>query len=195
MTLEEAINKASIILPQHKEDLISCLEHYPFRLAEWLYQREIVDPEALFQGDIVHDIPVCFIDEEGDAVKGIHTVSLISNTCDMELGREESIVVAPIVSFAELMESMPDKKSAIGLITSIKVNEIFSYFYLPRMGSLPEGYIDFSKMVSVNSDYLNKKKGDFPDKCVLSFSQKGYYLFLIKFTFFIARMESELERD
>ncbi len=46
------------------------------------------------------------------------------------------------------MGATPNKDSVAGLILSIKANEIISCFYLPPINSLPERYIDFSKMAS-----------------------------------------------
>ena len=37
------------------------------------------NPNSLYQGDILLDLPVCFVNEAGDVVKGIDYVVTISN--------------------------------------------------------------------------------------------------------------------
>ncbi|MGO9377893.1 MAG: hypothetical protein ACLP29_04990 [Dissulfurispiraceae bacterium] len=57
-------------------------------------------------------------------------------------------MASPVISSDDLMGATPNKDSVAGLILSIKANEIISCFYLPPINSLPERYIDFSKMAS-----------------------------------------------
>lgn len=195
MTLEEAISKSTIILPEHREQLSKCLKTFPAGLEKWLYRESVVDHASLYQGDILLDIPTCFIDEDGDPVKGTSAIAMISNTCDMQDGREESILASPIVAIEDLVQASPETDKVEGLIRAIKSNRIFSYFYLPRRSAFPESYIDFSKTLSLNSTYMNTVKRKQPEVCALSLSQTGFYLLLIKLTYFLARMELGSKRD
>lgn len=189
-SLQEAIQKSTVILPGHQKELIQCLNEFPYGLDKWLYRTSVVDAQVLYQADIVTDVPTCFINANGKPAKGIDIVCLISATCDIQDSRKEFIVVAPIVPFHELKAGATDVKQAESRIDDIRKNKVFSYFYLPKQNSLPEGFIDYTRMVAVNSRYVNEIKKTKPDRCILSLSQTGYYLFLIKLTYYLARMES-----
>lgn len=127
-----------------------------------------------------------YMDEDGDVVKGDDVVALISNTCDMQPARQDFIIASPIVSFDELEG---DAAAIESLRADIRRNKIFRYFYLPAQNDFPESFIDFSKMVSISSPFLNGIKQNSPQQCILSLSQNGFYFFLIKLTFHLARME------
>lgn len=192
MTLEDAIHQANIILPEHKEAFIKQLKKFPYGIEKWLYHDSLVVPYSLHQGDILLNLPTCFIDEDGDIVEGRDFVALISNTCDMQPGRRDFVIISPIVSFDEYKEHLivHTKKDVENVLMDIQKNRIFSFFYLPLKGTLPESFIDFSRMVSISSTYVNNIKNSLPEKCLLSLSPYGFYLFLIKLTFHLARMET-----
>jgi len=189
MTLDDAINNAALILPEHKAEFTKYLEKLPDGIDKWLYLGNIADAASVYQGDILLDIPVCLIDDDGNAIAGRDIVALISNTCDMQSARQEFVTVCPIVTFDELRQNIESQKLD-ALLHDIKNNRIFRYFYLPPNGGFPEGYIDFSRMVSISSLYLNDIKRSKPQQCILSLSHYGYYFFLVKLTFHLARMET-----
>lgn len=192
MSLEEAINNSSIILPEHRAELTRYLDMFPDGVEDWLYHSEIVNPESLIQGDIILNIPVCFIDDSGDVLSGQDIVALISHSCDMQRERQDFIIIAPVVTFNEyksLTNYENNKQSIDSLIADIRANKVFRYFYLPPKNGLPESFIDFSRMVSISSAFINSIKTNHSEDCILSLSQYGYYLFLIKLTFHLARME------
>lgn len=189
-SLPEAIRNSTVILPEHHDELIECLQDFPLGLEKWLYRPRVVDTESLYQADIIIEVPTCFINEEGTPVKGVDVVCLVSATCDMQDSRKEFIVTAPIIPFHELLAFAPDKEKAANSIDEMRNNRVFSYFYLPEHNGLPEGIIDFTRMVAVSSRHLNKIKRTSPNHCLLSLSQLGYYLFLIKLTYYLARMET-----
>jgi hypothetical protein len=189
-SLQEAIRNSTVILPAHQNELIKCLENFPYGLEKWLYRTYIIDTQALYQADIIIEVPTCFINESGKPVRGVDIVCLISATCDMQDSRKEFIVTAPIVPFHELMAVAADKDQAAERIKEIRKNRVFSYFYLPKQNGLPGGFVDFTRMVAVSSRYLNGIKKTRPEYFILSLSQTGYYLFLIKLTYYLARMEA-----
>ncbi len=193
MTLEDAIAKAQLILPEHKKEFTSLLEKFPKNIDQWLY-RSPIDPASLYQGDILVDIPVCFIDDDGDTVKGIDYVAMISNTCDMQPARKETVLASPIVVINELADHLKavGNKGIDNKLEDIRSNNIFSFFYLPEHGNFPESFIDFSRMITITSDYINRI---YSGKRILSLSQYGFYLFLIKLTFHLARMEYPVSQN
>jgi hypothetical protein len=191
MTLEDAIHQANIILPEHKEEFIKQLKRFPYGIEKWLYRDSLVIPDSLYQGDILFNLPTCFIDEEGDIIEGEDFVALISNTCDMQPGRRDFVIISPIVPFDEYKEHLiHTKKDVENVLMDIRKNRIFGFFYLPPREMIPESFIDFSRMVSISSTYVNNIKISLPEKCLLSLSPYGFYLFLIKLTFHLARMET-----
>lgn len=190
MTLEEAIRETPIIRDRDKESLFKWLKKdFPAHIEKWLYA-DSTDAESLYQGDIVLDLPVCFIDEDGDIIGGNSVVSLVSNTCDMQPGRKDFILVSPIISVDEYSKGYEWIGADIeNHLADIRNNRIFSYFYLPQKGDFEESFIDFSQMITVHSDYLNNIKAEAPAKCKISLSRNGFYLFLIKLGYHFARME------
>lgn len=190
MTLDDAIHQANIILPEHKECFIKQLKKFPDGIEKWLYSESIIHSDSLCQGDILHNLPTCLIDEDGETIGAEDCVALISNICDMQPGRKEFVIVSPIVIFDEFKNSsISTGKEVTDLLYDIRKNRIFSYFYLPPKNNLPESFIDFSKMISVSNNYINKIKRNAPERFLLSLSPYGFYLFLIKLTFHLARME------
>jgi hypothetical protein len=189
MTLDDAIKNSTLILPEHKAEFTKYLEKLPDGIDKWLYLERIADPASVYQGDILLDIPVCLTDDDGNAVIGRDMVALISNTCDMQSDRQEFVTVCPIVSFDELRQNIENHKLET-LLHDVRNNRIFRYFYLPPGDDLPESYIDFSRMVSISSIYLNDIKTSKPQQCILSLSPYGFYFFLVKLTYHLARMET-----
>lgn len=193
MTFEEAIERSSIILPEHKNEFAALLAKFPADLEKWIY-RVPAESNSLFQSDILLEIPVCFIDEDGDTVQGIDTVTMISNTCDMQPDRKEFIIASPIIPITDFEEHLRSigETGIDTKLTDIRRNRIFSYFYLPQHEGFAESFIDFSRMVTINSHYINRV---FSGKRTLSLSQYGFYLFLIKLTYHLARMEYPLSQN
>ena len=191
MTLEDAIRETPIIRGRDKESLFKCLkDDFPRHIEKWLYADSITDSESLYQGDIVLNLPVCFIDEDGDIIGGSSVVSLISNTCDMQPGRKDFILVSPIILIKEYRKDYESIGADVeSRLTTIRNNRIFNYFYLPSKDDFEESFIDFSQAISIHSDYLNNIKTNAPDKCKVSLSRNGFYLFLIKLSYHFARME------
>lgn len=191
MTLEEALNETPIIKERDKESLLKCLkEDFPDHIEKWLYSESITNDVSLYQGDILRDIPICFIDEDGDPIEGKSFVSLASNTCDMQPKRQDFILVSPVIPIEEYKRDLESVGADVeSKISAIRKNRIFSHFYLPAKDDFDESFIDFSQIISVHSEYLNDVKTNKSEKCKLSLSQNGFYLFLIKLGYHFARME------
>ncbi|KJU86847.1 hypothetical protein MBAV_000961 [Candidatus Magnetobacterium bavaricum] len=179
MTLDDAIQRAQFIRPEHKGKLRECLEKlHPDCISKWLYgtHREY---DTLYQGDILKEIPVCFIDEDGDVISGTDYVAMISNTCDMQPNRKETIIVSPIVTLADYKEDLIENKvkNVDSKLEDIKKNKIISKFYLPHNGIFPESFVDFSSMVTVNSIFVNRV---YRDKELLSLISIWFLFFPYK---------------
>ena len=183
MTLDEVIQRAQAILPEHKKEFIKVLSDFPDGIEKWLFSPNVRDPESLYQGDIVLDLPTCYIDNDGDIVEGQDSVALISNTCDIQPERRDFLIVSPIITFDDYRKSFTLGKPNIGnSFTQIRKNLIFRFFYLSTTNDFPESFIDFSRMVSISNFYINSLKETKPEKFALTLSVYGFYLFLIKLT-------------
>ncbi|HSW62014.1 MAG TPA: hypothetical protein VLH56_01640 [Dissulfurispiraceae bacterium] len=193
MYLEEAINKATIIAEEQKADFFACLDRLPQDLDRWLYNPTILEEQSLNQGDILNNIPICFIEDDGDAYGGNFTVALMSTSCDMQPGRLPYVLAAPVVSLEELTQ-YKNKDTANQFAEQIKKNKIARYFFLPALNGLGDACIDFSQIVTISSNFMHKIKSEKPSNCVLSLSQKGYYFFLVKLMYFFARIETDPAR-
>lgn len=184
MSLAEAIQQAEFINPQHREGLNKVLNNeFPGEVEKWLYSRN-VDYNTLSQGDIINQIPVCFINKKGSVIKGVDTVALISNVCDMQPTRRDYISVSPIIPLDDVAAEISSN-----ILTDIRNYKIIRFFYLPSNGTFPESCIDLSRVVSISSFYINQLKEHQSSQFILSFSQYGHYLFLIKLTHHLARLE------
>lgn len=187
MDLHDLIEASPNILPGHKKELYTCLKSFPDGIEKWIYSSH-VNEESLYQGDILIDIPVCFVGDDGSTYSGCDPVAMISNSCDMQSGRNETVVASRIISLLDYEKNLQET-GAIDIpqqLRNIQLNKVFSYFYLPPANGFQEGFIDFSAMVTIRSDYINRK---YTEKRILSLSQNGFYLLLIKLTFHFARME------
>jgi hypothetical protein len=188
MELKELIEESPCILPGHKKEFFAYLRNdFPWGIEKWLYGTP-EDMGSLYQGDILVDVPVCRIDEDGDVVKATDRVAMISNTCDLQPARKETVIASLIFTFAdhEKFLRQNEERDVDRTLRNIRENNVFSYFYLPQSDDFPESFIDFSTMVTIDSYYMNST---YPEKRVLSLSPHGRYLLLIKLTFHLARVE------
>lgn len=187
MGLRELIEGSPCILPGHKAEFLAHLETFPDRIEEWLYGVPD-DMGSLYQGDIVVNMPVCLIDEDGDVIRASDCVAMISNSCDLQPGRRGNVVASLVLNLSEYENHLRanGEPGVHERLTNIRANLVYSYFYLPASNGFPESFIDFSTMVTINSDYMNST---YSSKRILSLSPYGFYLLLIKLTFHLARME------
>jgi len=194
MSLDEAIQRLKKILPEHLDEFQKVLEKLPNGIEQWLYSPKIKDLINLYQGDIVRDIATCYINKDGKTVYGSDTVALISNSCDMVPGRRDFIIVSPIISVENYIENAKKLKiNPDDTIYQVRKNQILRYFYLPPKGNLEESFIDFSRMVTISSSYLNNIKNENPENFIVSLSSHGHYFFLLKLNYHLSRTEDITE--
>jgi hypothetical protein len=195
-SLDDAINNAKLILPGHKKEFFEILKNFPNDIERWLFNESVADKESLYQGDIVLDLPVCFVWNNGKIKKGAKNVILVSNTCDMQPNRHNFIVVSPFIPIQKHKEKLsrisPNSPNKVeSNLADIRKNKVFSSFYIPANNCIEEGFIDFTQMISIGSSYLNEIKKGGTASCPISLSVNGRYLFLIKLLFHIARQKPQ----
>jgi hypothetical protein len=122
---------------------------------------------------------------------------VLNNTCDLPDGRVDFVTVAPIIDFGQFLEFEKHRRSMAsleGLAEAIRHNNKTELFYLPRFENFEHGglvLLHLACPVSANiyRGLLHEKKR------AASFSQIGFYFFLIKLTTHLARVESaDVER-
>jgi hypothetical protein len=142
--------------------------------------RESVDPNTLYQGDIISEFPFFIFEnsksirksgtnsfetdettnEEGRSLFAIEAkkqlVLILSQTCDIQ--RRSNIIICPIY---DLNEFIRDNTINADRARDIRSRKIQYWFYLPRNSTINESIADFQTMIyvprSVISEYINKR--------------------------------------
>ncbi|MHB8280581.1 MAG: hypothetical protein ACYDIA_23490 [Candidatus Humimicrobiaceae bacterium] len=151
----------------------------------------IYNKDTILQGDSYSDIKSIMILGDGKVVGANLNGMVMSNTCDVE--NDGYILIAPVYDFEYLLKLDPKIKSTI---YNIKKNLIYRYFYIPKCFGNSECVVDFSRICTYQKKYLYKKIQESTSKKLLSLTQLGYYLFILKLTIHLLRAESEIiDRD
>jgi len=125
-----------------------------------------VDPNILYQGDILEDFPFYILDkpqpvkkeEDGSfsmeqqttttdlQVVGSKTqrVILLSQTCDLQ--RRNNVMICPVHELAQFIE---DNTLNADSVKSIRDRKNYYFFYLPAFNGLPESIADLQTIIYV----------------------------------------------
>jgi hypothetical protein len=148
--------------------------------------------EQHLQGDILREFPFCVITgEEPPVVKPI-TVAVLNNTCDLQPNRSDFVNVSPVIDFAGLRESIQAKRSeasAKDFLRDVQNNNVAELFYVESCPTFDGAIIIMLDRISTARAEIYQKAVE-RDMRVASFTQNGFYLFLIKLTNFLARAET-----
>lgn len=153
--------------------------------------------EGKLQGDLLRDFPTVYLGKDEKVLSHRFTVMLLNNTCDLPEGRLDMVTVVPVVDFQKYVEfegRSRSPESLRGHTDSIMKNEVTELFYLPSFGEFKEGALALlhqacTVSVSIYEEALRKEKR------AASFTQSGFYFFLIKLTTHTARAETrEVQR-
>ena len=135
--------------------------------------------DDLCQGDVIENVPIIKVAENGTLEKSLRTVIVLSNSCDIE--NDDYILVAPFYSFTEaaLSESQ---------INEMKQNRFYGKMYFPDV-SEEEMFADFSFIQAIPKVFIHKSISEKKSKVLHSLNLVGYYLFLCKLTIHLMRPE------
>ncbi len=151
----------------------------------------IYKSSSILQGDFLSNVKFTLISKNEDVLHTDTIGMILSNTCDIK--HDEFIVMAPVFPFEYFEKIYPKEKKTID---SIKKNLIFRFFYIPSCFGNPEFVVDFTKICSYEKKYLINKLEKDNTKKLLSFTQLGYYLLILKLTIHLLRSESiEAKRE
>jgi hypothetical protein len=105
MDLERAARESGVVRPEHVDALLRSLKMRDFN---WLVCNPSQTEERL-QGDLMREMPIAVIRDDGNAHSRISIVMVINNVCDLQAGRSEFITLAPVHDFKKFAEWMLSK--------------------------------------------------------------------------------------
>lgn len=182
------------LLPEERiGGLKRCLKRIPD------YSWMLVQPhptEDRLQGDILIECPTVYLGPKGEVRSRVFPVMVLNNTCDLPDDRLDNVTVVPLVDFEQYLQFEGKRRNAeslVGYADAIRRNDKTELFYLPNMPGFSKGALAMlDKACSISAELYRAHNG----RRLASFSQTGFYFFLIKLTNHIARAETkEITRE
>ena len=189
MTSFEDIKK---YLPQYLSDsdakqLFSSLKDFPNNIDSRFYSNYDLDANILYQGDCLKDIPAFNLP---NTYSKVSQSMAISNTCDMDLNNKRlwntRILFSQIILLDKLerglYQKFPEKKQ-----------QITNAFYLPKSNNLDEAVVFFDYTNSFDIHFINRDS--LKEKRLVSLSNYGFYILLIKLSIHFTRVQEKVQRN
>ncbi len=187
--LEEAALRTTVVPPEKVASLLAALRKVPE--FGWLLTPPNLGEKRL-QGDIHADFPVAVIAPGGKAVSKNLAVLILNNTCDLQPNRSAFVNVAPVLDFEQFSRveiARRGEDGARSYLHDIRSNRVFELLWLPPFDAFKQGGIVFlDRLSSASSSIYEQSLNN--NARLASFSQNGFYYFLIKITSHLARAES-----
>ena len=183
---------------ENYDQLISQLRDFPANIDKRMYTTGL-EPNIIYQGDALDDMPVVIIDNLELGVKK-RPCMIISNTCDMDLANKRlfptTIMYTPIVQLGNyvkiLMQSGASEEKIKNHLSDIKALKIYSMFYLPSIGNLGESIVFLDRILNVRQKYIDRDTVESRRK--FSLSDYGFYLFVFKLSIHLSRIREGVSR-
>ena len=188
MDREEAAKHAGVIPESNLNAFLEYLVQYP-GLPKILGAPH--ETEKRLQGDLFNALPCVHVNERGEAKVATFVVAVINNTCDLEPGRSKFVNVAPVFDFAAYGRSVIASRgeaSAQGFLANVRANRVNELLFISECPGYSNGVIVMLDHISSISSKLYEEALAANGR-IASFSQKGFYVFLLKITKFLARAE------
>lgn len=187
MDFERAARESGVVRPEHVDALLRSLARRDFA---WL----VCDPsqtEERLQGDLMREMPIAVIRDDGNAHLRRSVVMVINNVCDLQAGRSEFMTLAPVHDFKKFAEWMlsKDREKAKTYLESVRANKIDEFIYIPNCPQLVNGGVVRLDLMSSLSAIVYENAIAEKRRCA-SLTQNGFYFLLMKVTHFLARPES-----
>ncbi len=200
------------LTPELQENLFKTVQdNFPFSIDPNLIYSRIPEVEYYYQGDCLVDIPFSSFNYGAFEIAYLNRI-VASNTCDISPYNERidnpNIQFASVFSLSEYIEKLKAKninqKRIDSFVDDLKGNRISNLFYLPekRNGKdiiLEESFVRFDLNVTLP---ISNFTGDAYDNSyapegdrLFSFSNYGFYLFLIKLSVHYCRFREGVFRD
>jgi|GEM_PF-464477 len=146
---------------------------------------QTIEKNKLYQGDIITNISFVTFTKRKKYRKELLKGMLISNTCDIE--NDNQILIAPVYSYTDYERIYLNNQS---YLKNLKENEIYSEMYLPKYTTDFDMVVDFTGINSFESDFIYDNFFKKEVNKIITLSQIGYYLLLIKLGIYLFRRES-----
>lgn len=190
MDLEAAARQSGVIPSQKVDSFISCLK-YP---SDYSWLLTVPHPtETRLQGDLFGDFPIAIVDPDGKPRCKHFTVLILNNTCDLQPRRSNFVTAAPVLDFGSYSQSIAKKRGenkAANFLKDVKANKVFEILWLPAFGEFRDGAVVLlDRIGAISMDIYESALAN--NRRIASFSQNGFFFFLIKFTKHFARPESD----
>ncbi|WP_315543309.1 hypothetical protein [Capnocytophaga leadbetteri] len=199
MTSFEDIKK---YLPQYLSDsdakqLFSALKDFPNNIDSRFYNSYNLDDNILYQGDCLKDIPAFNLPDIRTKLSQSMT---ISNTCDMDLNNKRlwntRILFSQIILLEKLEKALYQKFSEDRIsnyISSLKKQQITNAFYLPKSKNLDEAIVFFDYTNSFDINFVDRES--LKEKRLVSLSNYGFYILLLKLSIHFTRIQEKVQRN
>ena len=162
-------------------------------------------PQHLMQSDVLHSVKVVDWDEESfDPIVGYTHAIFISNTCDVNQENTRSInkkeaLIAPIIDLEEYLKDLRNEGFTEAQVASfynaLKRQEFSNLFFIPKNDKNNKEFIVFFDKISWLPTKLLFEEEKIIDKVrFISFSNFGFYLFILKLSYHFCRVPEEVER-
>ena len=202
MTSFEDIKK---YLPQYLSDsdakqLFSALKDFPNNIDERFYSNYNLDDDILYQGGCLKDIPAFNLP---DTRTKLSQSMAISNTCDMDLSNSnkrpwntQRILFSQIILLEKLEKVLYQKFSEDRIsnyISSLRKQQITNAFYLPKSKNLDEAVAFFDYTNSFDINFVDRES--LKEKRLVSLSNYGFYILLLKLSIHFTRIQEKVQRN
>jgi len=202
------IDDIALYLPQYlsskdKDALRKELKDFPTDgTKDTIYTASLNTAEYLLQGDGINEMAYLYFPKTD--IKNVPAI-LLSNTCDMSLENPRMnggcrILYAPLINFEKYTNMLRTKfkdaenqKRIENHLKDIKDQVVTQALYLPKGGSLQyDAIVFFDRAISIPLD--RNIVNELCAKRLFSFSNFGFYLFLLKISIHFTRIQEKIDR-
>lgn len=200
----DIVDDIKLYLPQYlssdeQKKLKEELAQFPLNGTKGVvYTSALNGAEYLLQGDGIAEMPyLVFPDTHIGKVPAL----MMSNTCDMSTDNkrmyDSRIMYAPIMSLDKFESRLKQKfqnDRVDALVKSIKDQHISQILYLPKGGNMEyDGIVFFDRAISMP---ISEELVDgMCQKKLFTFSNFGFYLFLLKMSIHFTRVQEKIDRS
>ena len=163
--------------------------------------------EALWQGDLVRNVPVCYFDIGHKSFEtDISDAIILTNTCDMDNDSknrvlEKNVLFAPIINLSDYEVNLKNSKISADKIATIlkdiKLQRYSNIFFLPKnIYDNNNEYIAFLDQISwLPIEYVKKIEQHKDKDRIASLHHLGFYLFIMKLSYHLCRLPEDTHRN
>lgn len=197
-------DKLEIYLPKYLSDadqrlLFDQLKEFPENIGK-IYSSNCNFDNGILQFDVVENIP--FVNLPDTTIK-YTKVLILSNSCDIDPKNKRNlpptISYIPLINielFIKLLESKDKDKTQIeNIIKNITSQKTTNMLYLPKGQNLDKDSIALlDRTLNCDRDVIFKLAQSDNNKKIISLSNYGFYLFLIKLSIHFTRIQEGIHR-